>query len=433
MFDLIIDNTGFHAAARCLDNSSVKNGDIQSLLNLASQIVFSDSIRISTFETSGVSNRTDEILGSLSKFQNQSQKSLISRLGDPSNYYFKCATKVGKDLADELAVGFSLHKTGSMKGFHLESTPERVKAIDKQTATIKNMQNLHPADRDEKIQIAREAKAGDIPVYAVLSSQDLYEQICDFQSHTEWKNSHTLLLSHMIRFRLYQEIATVCDPTSELKAVYSPAYSRGRIMRSLSGANVVATNLPTKISNQLNQLKSELPNIGFGLPTVATALIKMSDGDPIRLIEKSFELNAQSKSLRDSLRKRIPAGNFRSAESARKTRKILENTALEFNEYLNRSLNLQQNFSKIEAIKLVAGICTIPLGRIVSYLGGALGSNALKTGYEAMEHKVLDVAVRNRKFSALTTIVLADDWAKDNPLEFKKLYNKIQLTSRHHN
>ncbi len=429
MFDLLLDNTGLHSAARCLDGSNLQNDDLLGLLNFASQIVFSDSIRLSTYESTGVSERTDEILDFLTKFEKNTQEPVISKLERPSSYYHQCAKKVADDLADELAVGMSFDSASLFKTSILQSAPERISAITNQTNMLKRFRSLNAKGRETLIAKTRETKAGEIPVYAALKSHKLFEQVCEFQKNNHWNVAHTFFLSHVVRYRLYQEIASQCDNHTQIEPVYSPSYSRGIIMKTLNNENP-PLNLPNEISNELDKLRTSLIGSSLGINSIAVALITSSKGDPKGIIEKAFELNIETKFLRNELRALIPTENYRGKSTTLTTRRIITSTVKEFNEYLGRKLSIKESPDTLEAIKLVAGICTIPIGGIISYLGGAFGSDALKSFIDSGQNKLIDTMIRNKKYSALSSIIHANDWAAANPHAFKKLQTKTEILSR---
>lgn len=58
---VLIDNTGFHSAGRCLDKTGLGLIDVKGLLQFALELIFSDEILISGFESDGILGRSKVI------------------------------------------------------------------------------------------------------------------------------------------------------------------------------------------------------------------------------------------------------------------------------------------------------------------------------------------------------------------------------------
>ena len=59
---VLVDNTGIHCVARCLERQSKEEDDLRGLLQFATQLVFCDKILVNTYESDEVRIRTSHVL-----------------------------------------------------------------------------------------------------------------------------------------------------------------------------------------------------------------------------------------------------------------------------------------------------------------------------------------------------------------------------------
>ena len=64
---LFLDNTGLHSVGRCLDGEAKGEPDVAGLLQFATQLVFSDELFYSAFESTGVAARSQSVSEKVSK------------------------------------------------------------------------------------------------------------------------------------------------------------------------------------------------------------------------------------------------------------------------------------------------------------------------------------------------------------------------------
>ena len=59
---ILVDNTGVHSVARCLEGAGKGEIDVLGLLQFATQLVFGDIILVGSFELGEVIERTNQVL-----------------------------------------------------------------------------------------------------------------------------------------------------------------------------------------------------------------------------------------------------------------------------------------------------------------------------------------------------------------------------------
>lgn len=59
--NIFLDNTGLHSVGRCLEGQGVGEVDIKGLLQFATELIFSQNISISSFETEDIQDRSELI------------------------------------------------------------------------------------------------------------------------------------------------------------------------------------------------------------------------------------------------------------------------------------------------------------------------------------------------------------------------------------
>ncbi|MFA5193431.1 MAG: hypothetical protein WC740_22205, partial [Verrucomicrobiia bacterium] len=100
--NLWIDNTAFHSAGRCFEAAGTGEVDISGLLQLASQLVISETIQISTAESEDVNKRSTAIRNVIVNRGHMPPQALILKNVPGSRFKAACnkaADRLGDDFA----------------------------------------------------------------------------------------------------------------------------------------------------------------------------------------------------------------------------------------------------------------------------------------------------------------------------------------------
>jgi len=424
MFDLLIDNTSLHSAFRSIDGIAETENDVRSLLQLATQIVFSDTVQLCTYESEGVSNRTALILNTAHEMGLKN----LAVLHDVSEIYHECGRAIGDEIASEWMDGQNIFAAlSNVKVDEMDIAPDAVKGLmswKKQHNVLTKIRNISGREREEICLDAQSGKADKIVTYVSHASESLFDRLRYFQGDNIWQVSHTQFLIHLIRLRLYQELAERETLRRGLYIAYSPAVIRAQIAQEYD--NMLGSGLPELLMELTDD--AVIAKNGFlhpKFPSVWIALIVRGRAEPKGILEEAYRLNEAMAGLRSSIRLNVPIDGLASHDTAMKTENYVKSLAGP----LLRVLNEQSGDARLGAMgKVIRNVEAESAIDLSCYIGKiATGS---MDGIVSPLISATSTNLKNkRKFSALTDIVGANVWAKRNGPKLRKLYTRLKSNS----
>jgi hypothetical protein len=298
---LWIDNTALHATGRCLSGKGQDKTDVDSLLQLASQIIFSDEIHFSADQNSSIRQLSLDIRGKLIDYG--LDKSVIVAHG--SDDYEHGCINAAKNLATDLQFSsyvFPLFKPRSNdEGIAGISHPELPNG---QLLKIRNrihdfiIGGLSDYQRRTIIDATPKTRADNADEYMIAACSELFEQIQSLAIQNGWKLENTEALIVQMRYYLNQELAHART------ASYSPAVPRARVL-SIQTSMIFQQIQIQEMDEVLKHAVQKLEPKNSMIPSVANILVYQSRGNPDGIIKEAIAIRERALPLRKILYSKI--------------------------------------------------------------------------------------------------------------------------------
>lgn len=281
---LWIDNTSLHAAARCLEGRAGLEDDVQGLLHLATELIFSEKVLVSGTETSGVRAQSEQVLGRL---LDAGFASDVVYLADSPLSDFKAACRAAaqafyRDHINQPAIKWQPKDVVAARP---DLNKEELLTLDQVHRRLLDLSSspLQPEDLSE----AWEIKVGGAALAMIGSSPELCDLIVRWISTTpSWDESDSSKLISQLRMYLHQELGR------QQGCVYAPALARAKRARSL------ARTIASRLESVAHKVAQQIQPLDLGLPPVASALVRRSHGYPTAILEEACRLRDLAKELR---------------------------------------------------------------------------------------------------------------------------------------
>lgn len=285
------DHASLHSAGRALERRAKGKADVQGLLHLATQIVFSDSLRLNGYETRHVSGRSDQVLNALIDLGVPS--SLIAYSDETPSEYADCCVNAAELLAEDIP-----HRSIEGLKDHSAVRPEISKKQSSREAALTELLNEGHPGAHQMFGAPHDAMGA--AGYMFTEVQALWDALTDPKSLSPprgrgqqlWSESQVRELIMISRFYLNDALARFHQ------GLYSPAVERAKMVRQQADESL----------DLLSRILPEDTSAGefafLGAPRVVRALLLASKGDPKGIIETAREFRHQAAPLRVWLGKR---------------------------------------------------------------------------------------------------------------------------------
>ena len=281
-----IDNTGLHSAGSCLEERARGLTDVKGLLQFCMFLIFAEQIRINGFEPENVAYKTREIRDWL--YSIGVTKNAFSIDPATEEKYASACEQAATELAERLGHIFEPDER-EILGLSPLDIPERIEEAQK---TLLRLSTTNPSDQElERIrENALEEKAAGATAYMAATSEQLRREISSIVSNTSnWSPKNTRQLNGYLRCYLNHCLA------EKARMRYGPAIGRAKLARARH--EYVISRLSGKLDQIVNRLRSQrLP-----VPSVYSALIQKSKGDPQAAIYEALEMREKATPLRSYL------------------------------------------------------------------------------------------------------------------------------------
>jgi hypothetical protein len=283
---LWIDNTTLHGAGRCLMGEGRTSRDLRSLLQLATLIVFADSLELGQFEQGEVVAQSNAVRDSLLRLGLSSPALQI--VPTTEDDYLAAAVATAQFAATELPFRFRADEA-EVLGLSAFDMPQGTSFRPQRLPWLVNT----VVDPEVFDQVATESvpeKAMGAIDYMVSTSADLRSAVRAVMDATEaWSDAQTFQVESMLRAMLNDSLA------HQRQAAYAPAPHRGEL--------VYRQNLwlLARLGGVVDDAVESLRGQPLGLPTLTYALVLKSRGSPTGVISEAIAMREKSSALRKSL------------------------------------------------------------------------------------------------------------------------------------
>lgn len=286
-----IDNTGLHSAGRCLEAKALGLVDVKGLLQLGTELVFSEEILVSGFEYETIKQRSRSISHGL------------RRLGVPPDTlqirsfrvykYAKACREAALTFASEFEYVFppAVHSNADLQATRPDMRPEEFKFRQHLHALI--LEDCSGDDLKRAADPALVGRARSSIAYMLATCPVLFQKVRDFAHSEGWSEETTWELVAALRYYANQELAAIKG------SMYTPAVARAELIRSCS--DLLSERLSTVVTEAARRLQPR----SLGIPGVAGALLIRSKGDPKGIVEEALSLRDKASELRDYLAEKL--------------------------------------------------------------------------------------------------------------------------------
>jgi len=293
---LFVDNTGLHSAGRCLAGESIGTIDVRGLLQLATEIIFSDIV-VCGYEYKSVREESENVLQLLKQFG--VEDSCISTVMFSSRDYAGACDKAAQKFSEDFDscfpfAGFSSENLIRAAWTVAPSAVENFKELGQRLIAGTYSKDERNAAADV---LAVYQAAGSV-CYMLATCDDLLAKIRDFRKTEGWTDELTDQLIIGLRYYANEELALA----GANKHIYAPAVARAEIVRKSTRL------LSQRLSHVIGKVAEELSSpLLISVPSVAGALVYLSKGDPRAVISEAARLRDIATELRTYLRGKFAA------------------------------------------------------------------------------------------------------------------------------
>lgn len=289
---ILIDNTGFHSVGRCLDYHSLGAIDVKGLLQFALEIIFSEEIFVSGFESTGIRGRTKTLV---QKLRSEGLASEVVQVRPyTTEYYAKACEEAAVKFAEDFDYAFSV-KTLYEPTNLLAARPD---LLPHELEIEENVHDLIKSDRsdDELKEIADtslQKKAVGSIAFMLSSYIPLWLKVRKAATSDLWTPHTTQQLIAALRYYMNDSLAR-----NEM-ALHAPAVARAELLR------VSNTAITSAISSIVVDAAEKFKPKSLGLPSLSDVLVQKSKGDPIGVIAEAIKYRAMAVDLRKYLTEKL--------------------------------------------------------------------------------------------------------------------------------
>lgn len=281
--DILIDNTSIHSAGNMLVGTKAKLIDVDSLLQLCLQIIFSNKIYLTGLDLDDIKNKSH---GVIRKLESLGLPPETITFGDYDiNTLVNGCKEAALVCADDLRL-FGVPEKDDLSAYGPELP---VNFLQSETffidAICSNPKNINLSEIKES---SLSKKANGAVDYMIADCSALREAFLYLRKrHGEISKNQLYQLTSFMRARLNQSIA------SSKNLIYSPSVTRARRVRL--AVNFVLKELSSAVDNALITAFSLS---SLEVPTLEKYLIIKSKGVPEKMLEEALCLREKTIALR---------------------------------------------------------------------------------------------------------------------------------------
>ena len=289
--DIWLDNTGFQSAGKLLISN--ETDDLNPVYQLATTIVFSNSLTLTGFENFEVGSMTANIIEALDPKRN-----LIDVRKVDQHTYFEQCRKSAEFCGTNFERTFTL--SSDTKAFEYPASLSR-KTIQKQIEMgIKVIFTDDPSELSDLCQLSQKKMAAGAVVYMLAINSDLRRKSKQILIGLKDKWLGYRQIENFLRYHLNIQLAQESN-----EAIYLPAIGRARLIRKSQKAeyHILKKQAPSEaISNMLDSFQED---IRLGAPSMYRYFKHKCNDNADYILKTAFELRIQTSELRKKLTNRL--------------------------------------------------------------------------------------------------------------------------------
>ena len=294
---LLLDHTSLHSVGRSIQHRATGEPDLAGLLQLATQLVFAEKIALSNVDSGGV---ISESRGILSKLRHYGvDESIFSFFGITQEEFQAASIRAAKKLAADLKFVLPNNRLAP-EGLLPTAKPNLDSKLQQHEDRVhKVVLSGSENSREDLLHESLDPEYLGSAAYMLTKSDDLWSSVQQIVSMGNWGKKETEHLGVYLRFYLNEQLAGIIGKGKGTSYEYAPAVSRSRIVNKYS-AYVI-----NKLSESVGEAAKALEPVLLGAPSVSSALVLRSKGDPLGLISEALNAREKAKNLRELLSKSI--------------------------------------------------------------------------------------------------------------------------------
>lgn len=391
---LWIDNTGLHSASLAANGKARGRVDCRGLLQLCTLLVFADRIKLNGFEPRFVADPSRE---AVSEFNRLIDEEVLKVVDVPESAYRMACEEAASGAAAEVSDSFQLNEDSILgplsedfiHGLEPEIPDRHQQAVLGFGALLKP--NVEAQELENAATSSLEQKAVGAVALMVASSPGLRSAL--LAKTEQWEQRDLLQLAGFLRARLNSVLS------EQLDSKYTPAVARASQLRRRSDF------LLSRFTSHLQGIAEDLRGRPLPFPSVATALMERSRGEPKALIREVSQLRTATSDLRQWL-----ADNLKLEHETPRQRYELDTAIRDLLAPLREQLQLTKRPELRDAVEI--GIDTgVPSAGISP---GAL--------FDWASSKV-----KRRRLAVLTDLSIDAAFSDDDEALFRRLVRKCSL------
>lgn len=280
-----IDNTGLHSAGRCLAGKATLDQHLRGFLQLATLLIFSDSITYGDYEIEEVAETGQRYRQRLISL-GVDPPTLTSRHVGQSAYGRACKA-TARLAAEEWPSHFDRCVSEAIVASF--DVPTGVKARENWIPAFVHGPNV---DNPEALLSSRRATGA---VEYMLSDSPLLRAAVagTIDTAPNWGAAESYRLLSFLRSILNDQLA------KQGKATYVPAVSRAEQLNRES--TIISAHVEQHLKEMAGRWKPAAPSI----PRVSLALLRRAKGDPAGVVSEALEMREKARWPRKHLRQRL--------------------------------------------------------------------------------------------------------------------------------
>jgi hypothetical protein len=255
--------------------------DVEGLLHFSTLLIFSDGLLVNGFEPHVIANRTLEVIDQL-RFLGVPRNALAVVAPEASRYWRACEDAARACSKDLLATFDRSHNDAL--GTQPDLPQHEQEAI---FSFVRVATGRESVSELESIRAAGIERKSSLAIHYMLScSSSLRAQLAILiGTAPRWDDSQTSRVDTYLRLFLNDALAR------QLNTLYAPAVARARTLR------LHRRLLLDDLLKRLDAAIADLTGGPIGIPSVASALLKRSKGEPRAIVEEALLLRARASPL----------------------------------------------------------------------------------------------------------------------------------------
>jgi hypothetical protein len=388
-----IDNTGLHGAGRALTRrSGTPAEDAKALLQLATLIVFSETMTLGGFEHRLTAEASADYRYRLVQV-GVPDNVLMIRDTTRAEYEAECrltarsaALEIPNSLQRNEYEELGLRRPELPRGTTFD--PQLVPALATGNFQHEQLREIHSTAFDG------EERADNAVAFMLASSTELRRALADLiVQWPGWSAADSWHVEAFLRSKLNERLSGLSDAT------YAPAVSRAQL---LARQRIAAFR---QLESEVDLVASELRAEPLGLPSIYSALLERSKGRPRGIIDAALELRLKATPVRGVLESFATAMKRDSIEDRAMLRKKIK----EIGRHLRASLGVTEAPSLLGALDIQT-LINIPFGGAV---GVPLTPSRLASWFKQQ--------LAGGRFAALTEIAMLAAFTESSAIYLETL------------